>query len=411
MFSPFQNLKLLAKDMSNFLKLILLRYLPRLAKRAFEVKRLKEDASYWSSLEVTCETDAGETKSSSQPRLLIVLPAANVGASPFEPATGNYNYEIFRSSQERYGENAIQVYGPIQSGDWVSECRQIAERVSRDEITHLLFYIESNEARSGLWRWDILAGELFRSSSNVTAIGFLTDGTYELHQIQCSRFEDVYPQSIFIQIDVVPSLKYVKPGRLVGPTFLPISLESITRIEEHILDTAQAPGYELSFIGKLYGYRKKIITSLFNKGLEVAINPQTDKGAINKASYLDYMGALSRSKYTINFARANGTRQKQLKSRILESVLVGSIPVTDDNGLTERILPGRIPFISFKRPLEIAEILAESGSDGPKFEILQRPVPPTGDVGSLACGHFWETLEKGLSGAGLPILNPLSETP
>lgn len=410
MFSPFQNLKLLAKDMSNFLKLILLRYLPRLAKKAFEVKRLRDDASYWSSFEAPRRTDARETKSSSQPRLLIVLPPEDEEPIPFEPAMGNYNYEILRSSQERYGQEAIRVFGPIQSTDWVSECRQIAERVSRDEITHLLFYIESNEAQSGLWRWDVLAGELTRSRSNVTAIGFLTDGTYELHQIQCSRFHDVYPQSLFIQIDVVPSFKYVKPGRLVGPTFLPISLESITRIEEHILDTAQAPGYELSFIGKLYGYRKKIITNLLNKGIEVAINPQTAKGGVNKASYLDYMGALSRSKYTINLARANGTRQKQLKSRILESVLVGSIPVTDDDGLSERILPKGIPFVTFKRPLEITEILAGSSSEGPRLENLRRPVPPTEDVSRLACGHFWETLEKGLSGAGLPSLSPLSET-
>lgn len=397
--------------MSNFLKLILLRYLPGLAKKAFELKRLKEDASYWSSFGIARKTGTGEANSSSKPRLLIVLPQEYEESIPFEPATGNYNYEIFRSSQERYGEDVIEVFPPTNSNDWGSECRLIADRISQDKISHLLFYVESNEAQSGLWRWDILAGELIRSGSDVTAIGFLTDGTYELHQIQCSRFEDVYPQSLFIQIDVVPSFKYVKPGRLVGPTFLPVSLESMARIEEHILDTGVDPGYELSFIGKLYGYRKKIIKTLLNKGLEVAINPQITEGSINKASYLDYMGALSRSRYTINLARANGRRQKQLKSRILESVLVGSIPVTDDNGLAERILPKGIPFISFKRPLEIEEILARRTGEGPRLENLRRPVPPTGDVRRLACGHFWETLEKGLSGAGLPSLSPYSETP
>jgi hypothetical protein len=397
--------------MSKFLKLILLRYLPSLAMKAFAAKRIKEDPGYWSVFKMYRYKVSRGAEAPNRPRLLIVLPAGYDGAVSFEPSTGNYNYELFRSAKERYGGDSIELFPPTKSNDWVSECRLIADRVSRHGITHLLFYIESNEAQSGLWRWDILAGELTRSGSSVTAIGFLTDGTYELHQIQCSRFLDVYPNSVFIQIDIVPSFKYLKPGRLLGPTFLPISLESITRIGKHLRDAPLAPGYELSFIGKLYGYRKRIVKTLLSNGLEVAINPQAATSGTCRASYLDYLSALSRSRYTINFARANGTRQKQLKSRILESVLVGSIPVTDDNGLTERILPKGVPFVSYRRPKEIPKVLAESsGTDGQKLESLQRPAPTPENISRLASGHFWETLEEGLSGAGLPNLAPLSET-
>lgn len=409
MFSPFQNLKLLAKDMSNFLKLVALRYLPWLAKKAFEAKRLQEDASYWASVRTLLNTSSGKCAPPKQPRLLIVLPAECDEPTSFEPATGNYNYELFRSAQERYGVGAIETFRPNKADDWAYTCRKIADRASVYKVSHLLFHIESNEARSNLWRWDMLAGELTRSGSNVTAVGFLTDGTYELHQVQCSRFQDVYPRSIFIQIDVVPSVKYVESGKLLGPTFLPISLESITRIHKHLLSSETGPVNKLSFIGKLYGYRKKIVRALLDKGVPIAVNPQASKGSGGMTSYLDYMGALSRSTYTINFSRANGTRQKQLKSRMLESVLVGSIPLTDDNGLTRRTLPSNIPFLEFKRPLEIAGVL-EGEPDGVKAEpeVLDGTSLSTEPIAGFAASHFWRTLEAGLSSNDFPNLPKMS---
>jgi hypothetical protein len=123
------------------------------------------------------------------------------------------------------------------------------------------------------------------------------------------------------------------------------------------------------------------------------------------------MGALSRSKYTINFSRANGTKQKQLKSRIIESLLVGSIPVTDDNGLSGQVLPLGTPFINFKRPVAIAKILEDhTRQKTSASDIQHNPLRPTEEVERLARSHFWETLEKGLVDAGLPSLSPESET-
>ncbi len=397
--------------MANFLKLLLLRYLPALAKKGFAWKRLREEKSYWASLDKYTQTATKQKTSVEQPRLLIVLPSDNNVVNPFEPATGNYHYEIFRSSQERYGSHSIVAFYTTQNRDWVDECRLIVDKIYSGGITHLLFYIESYEVNLNIWRWDILASELTRSGSNVTAIGFLTDGTYELHQIQCNRFYKVYPHSLFIQIDVLPTSKYVKDGRLVGPTFLPISSATIEHLNEHFLRSESGAFYELSFIGKLYGYRQKTLRQLLKKGLDVTINPQAAQADERNASYLEYMDALRRSKYTINFARANGTRQKQLKSRILESVLVGSIPVTDDDGLTEQILPSGTPFISFKRSSEILDFLdGQTLEQASSLSQDSKSILVSEKVRQFANSHFWETLEKGLSSAGLETLIPRSKT-
>lgn len=353
-----------------------------------------------------------ESKDAKRSRLLIVLPRDYNLETPFAPAAGNYNYEIARSAEERYGVGATDVYFPTQETDWITECRKITERVEETQITHLLFYIESLEVQSGFWRWDILAAELAQTGSNVTVLGFLTDGTYELHQVQCGSFHEIYPRSLFLQIDVSPGTKYLPNGRLVGPTFLPISMESIGRLREQLSKSELEVSYELSFIGKMYGYRKKILRKLLASGLAVSVNPQVNTESGIKATYLEYMNALSRSRYTLNFARANGTRQKQLKSRVLESVLVGSMPVTDDDGLTGRILPASVPFVNFRRPHEIAEILSQTSfHQFPSFGIIHGSSSAKEEVVRLAFGHFWETLEEGLLRAELPPLVQASNSP
>ena len=395
--------------MVKSVKLILLRYLPYLAKKAFNVKRLRQDKSFWESFEYLPKSTSIPRKTGLKPRLLIVFPA-DYDLKTFKPAAGNYHYEIFRSAQEIYGSESIQAHYPLENTDWLVECRLIVDTLHSSEVSHMLFYIESKEGKTNLWRWDILAAELNRSNSNVIAIGFLTDGTYDLHQVQCSRFHDIYHASMFIQIDVPPNSKYVEKGHLVGPTFLPISRTSIDLLEEYFLKSKSNSRYEVSFIGKIYGYRHKIISRLLKKGLHLTINPHIEQNQTDRPSYLSYMDALRRSDYTLNLSRASGTRQKQLKSRILESIIVGSIPITDDEGLTEQMLPEGASFVRFKRPQEILEFLVKqkvvqeldwSASD--KFVLV------SDEIKHFASSKFWKTLEKGLSDAHIPALPPSSK--
>lgn len=396
--------------MTNLVKLLVMRFFPALAKMAYSHKRLREDRAYWGSIDLTSRAEGSSVCPGRKPRLLIVLPANFDTETPFKPALGNYNFEILRSAQERYGIEGVEVFFPSPATDWIQECRMIASQAQKEKISHLLFYIESVEPQSLLWRWDVLAAELVRKSPEVTAIGFLTDGTYELHQIQCNRFQEVFPRSIFVQIDVAPSSKYVSKGRLVGPTFLPISLESIKCLDENLAALESAPKYELSFIGKMYGYRMRVIVKLLKKGLRIAVNPHSSDDIERRASYVEYMQALRVSKYTINFSRANGTRQKQLKSRILESVLVGSIPMTDDDGLASKVLPLGTPILSFARPGEIPLAVHRPRVGGEEsLHAIDNARLRTEEIEKFARSHFWRTLENGLSVARLPPLGPPSD--
>ncbi len=391
--------------MINSVKLLFLRYLPLIARFIYGKKRFREDQDYWSTLETPQAETGMFAEMRGRPRLLIVLPADYDNGSPFEPASGNLHYEIYQSARERYGAEWIEIFHLPKDLDWIDQCRTIVNLTDHHEITHMLFYIESREARSKIWRWDILAAELSRIRSNVIAMGFLTDGTYELHQLQCGRFAEIYSRSMFLQIDVEPSSKYVSEGRLVGPTFLPISLESSNHLYQSFAQTDALPDIELSFVGKLYGYRQKIVKALLEKGVEVVVNPQVTNVNGGKANYFEYMNALRRSAFTMNFARANGTRQKQLKSRILESVLVGSTPITDDNGLSAKVVPSTIPLLSFSRLDEILDLIEERrGNEPSRLGLFQPLLEPASTIRLFAANRFWETLEAGLFEANLPNL-------
>jgi len=392
--------------MINFIKLVFLRYFPSFSKSAYRKKRWAEDRAYWSSLSPGFGLGASTEKGSGSPRLLIIIPPIRESLTEFGPGAGNYFYEIFRSAQDRYGEQNVAFYEISPDKPLDQECRAVAEQLTQHHFSHVLFYIESYEMKSNLWRWDILGSELDNRKSKVAAIGFLTDGTYELHQLQCSRFQEVYSDSIFLQIDIVPSGKYVAKGRLFGPTFLPISRESISRIRSYLNVAEGAESYGLSFIGKIYGYRQVIIRKLSKSGVFASINPHRPENSASDPSYLDYMYALSRSRFTINFARANGTSQMQLKSRMLESALVGTVPLTDDNGLSELVLPKEIPYLKFTRPTEILNIVELSQVTS---HDLPARTPSTSEgmkiIEGIAANHFWETIEGGLLHAGLRALS------
>jgi hypothetical protein len=389
----------------KYLKLILLRYFPEFSKRAYRKSREIEDRAYWSSLPSRVSTISAKESNVKKPRLLIVIPPIEDMMAAFGPGTGNYHYEILRSAQDRYGADNVESHFISTGTPWEQECEEIATEITVKNFSHTLFYIESYERKSNLWRWDILASELAKGKSGITAIGFLTDGTYELHQLQCSRFHEVYSNSIFVQIDVAPTDKYLKKGRLFGPTFLPISQESIKLIRDYLSKSKATERFELSFIGKIYGYRKKIIGELTKSGMNVFVNPHRATNSDSQPGYLEYMDALRRSRFTINFARANGTSQMQLKSRMLESALVGAVPLTDDGGLSVLVLPEEIPYIKFSSPAEIQNVVDKSRDSFPTLT-------PGGYVGvageakidRLASNHFWETLEKGLEESSLKVL-------
>jgi hypothetical protein len=388
----------------NFLKLFLLRCLPGFSKAAYRWKRLLEDQAYWSSSSPGFGPSSNLQGAHKAQRVLVVLPPLQDCSTEFAPGSGNFYYEILRSAQERYGRENVGSIFVSSDTPWERECAKIAEKVAVESFSHLLFYIESIEVKSNIWRWDILGSELIRVDSRVTAIGFLTDGTYDLHQLQCSRFQEVYSNSIFIQIDVAPSHKYVKDKRVFGPTFLPISQESIQHIREY-RSVSTTESYGLSFVGRIHGYRRKVIRDLTESGVSVAVNPHRSSNSDDNPSYLEYMDALRRSRITINFSRSNGTRKKQLKSRILESTLVGSVPLTDDGGLSELVLPAEVPLLKFSNTVDIGNVLHDfQGTWDIKVSASFEGSEQMAVIEKAASNLFWECLEQGLEKSSMALL-------
>ncbi len=387
-------------------KLLVLRNFPRFSKWSYKQKRHFEDKEYWSIPFSASKSDDSPDLMRLDTRILIIVNPLGGGLDDFGPCTGNYFYEIVRSARERYGEQAVGLHVIDREVNWADECQSIAARQVRGNFSHILFHIEMNDHKSRLWRWDILGRELAKSGSGATAIGFMTDGTYQLHQLQCSRFQEIYSKSAFIQIDIVPDSKHFGVDNLFGPTFLPISLETISLLERSFATSVSKEIYDLSFIGRIYGYRARILRKLQASGIKISINPHKSGSSNAHPSYMEYMDALRRSKLTINFARANGTRQLQLKSRVIESAIAGTVVLTDDNGLSDLVLTDEPGVIRFTKPSDVLGIL-ERVSKTPRLG--QGPSSHSESILVVATGHFWMTLERGLRSSRLPFLIPNSK--
>ena len=95
--------------------------------------------------------------------------------------------------------------------------------------------------------------------------------------------------------------------------------------------------WDVSFIGVLYPYRVDALEELRRRGVKVAVNPHRNDNAtdyrstkVDQPAWLDYMAALAASRLTINFSQSNAGPVQQLKTRVIEGMLAGTVVVTDD---------------------------------------------------------------------------------
>jgi hypothetical protein len=368
--------------------------MPSTSSQLFKLKRVIEDPVFWIS-GINSRFPLGlkhepEIENQVRASLLIIIPPGQSEKNIFGPGLGNYYFELFKSAEEIFGQEYVATYFLDNSKSFESEVSNLLRVIRGSRIERVLFHIESIDAGKGFWRWDILASALSSLTRKVGAIGFMTDGAYPLHQLFCKRFLDIHSNSCFIQIDRKPDSLYLPDGRLVGPTFLPISNASVDILVQGASGAGRGQKTELTFIGKIYDYRESELSVIQESGLHVEINPQNSGDSPTKAAYGDFFRALVESKFTLNFSRASGVSKPQLKSRMLESRLAGSVPVTDDRELNSVFFDEGRDFIAFESLGEVAGKIGswtDSGEGAAEWFVSTR----FAEVRALAQRNFWDT--------------------
>jgi hypothetical protein len=377
------------------LKGFVLSKFPRVSIQLFALKRLLEDSKVLSrkSLSMMISPEPLETQSTKQDtnKLLIIVPQEQSVDGSFGPALGNYHFELFKSYEEVFGEGNVSVYFIDSSKSFELHVSEILHVILKSKIDRVLFHIEGLDFRKGIWRWDLLAIGLNSIDRPVKAIGYMTDGAYPLHQLFCHRFLKIYPDSCFVQIDRKPDYLYLPAEKLLGPTFLPISNASLEILVKDAALNGQRGKTELSFIGKVYGYRASELAVLTDAGIRVSINPQSSESIGKRSSYIGYFRALFDSRFTLNFSRANGVSKPQLKSRMLEARLAGCIPITDNRDLNSIFFKEGRDYIFFESQDEISGgIRAWTEEEGIDWFSTKR----FAEIRNLAQRSFWDLITK-----------------
>jgi len=191
----------------------------------------------------------------------------------------------------------------------------------------------------------------------------------------------------------------------VGPVNMPMSTASMDLIRQRCAGVEKQ--WDVSFIGVLYPHRVDALEKLRSRGVDVALNPHRMDDARDYASttadqpsWLDYMGALAASRMTINFSQSNARPVQQLKTRVIEGMLAGTVVVTDDVDRTSRFFSPGVDYRYFRDLDALPDVISQALAEPGILAESAAAVRPRAE--SLANRGFWDAIDAGLRKRSLP---------
>jgi hypothetical protein len=341
-----------------------------------------------------------------RPPHIIVVSPEGPSFDSWRPGTRNLYFEAWLSARERFGEDSVSVLD-VPEGQpprvWHSQLRDLAHDVS---ATHILMHMESDPGSSDKWTWD----EFWNSAAQEwdgALLGVAFDSAYDLVTMKLRRLARMSPN--FMAVDICTPLDdvLVRGRTEVGPVKMPVSNESLRLVESRIADVTKS--YDVSFIGALYPYRTALISRLESMGISVAVNPHRQdvthdfqSSRRNQPEWLDYMAGLAGGEMTINFSRSSAGEFEQLKTRVLEATLAGTVLLTDDVNSTSRFFVPEREYAHFETIEDLPGVVQEWLSDRTRLDGAR--VAAQARARLLAENSFWDGISKGLDLRQLPQL-------
>jgi hypothetical protein len=351
----------------------------------------------------TASHKKGESYAST--RVVIAVPRSDYESTAWKPGGGNYCFELMASATERYGDDAVSIFAlddDAPYGAWQTSLIRYLEDI---KATHCVAFVESDPAQAGPWHWNEFAARARRAWGG-TFVGVLTDGAYLLHQARATRFRRAFPRSVFVAIDVTSAALagYVPPHTIYGPCFLPISDSSVEALCPPESASTDQREFDIVFVGKVYPNREAFLEELRASGLRVGVNPHRTDPLV-RPDFAGYVNGLRQGHFTVNLSEAGGTSVHQLKSRMLEGPLFGTIVCTDEEQLARRFFDGD-EFVFFDSAQSLKAAIIPILDDPRQLERMRTAAQSR--AGALAGASFWESVETGIRANGLNSLRPQS---
>ena len=333
---------------------------------------------------------------------LIVIPQDGPGTATWHEAGGNFLFEVTQSAREYLGVDRVSVLAMGETESIPDFHARAVRTIVGEGATHVLAQVEA-DPWAGAWNWDVLLTGL-RQRWDGVLLGMMFDSGFQWLRARSRHLARLSPNYVHVDICVPMSGRLVSGRPEIGPVSMPISNATLAAIDAAIQQdsSAQDHRYDVSFIGALYPYRVELLERMRAAGIDVAVNPHRSdvtrdfaESRANQPTYLDYMRALERSRMTINFSRASSGSEQQLKTRVLEATVMGSVLLTDDVDRTDRyFIPGE-EYIPFADPRELPEITSALLADPQRLaEISTRA---RARARTINVTSFWCGIDQGLA--------------
>jgi hypothetical protein len=262
-------------------------------------------------------------------KLLILVPSDF--SKPWKAGSGNFFFEIYASAKDYFPNSRVELLFIEESSvDWISEVVQVV--LKNPNISIVALIEKDPNTRDNQWNFDRLIIEM-RPFWNGLLIGILFDSVWPIFLARANLLAKMDSGTLLVSID--RSIKSALPFQAFtcGPLLLPISSESVDYINKHLQGSVKKR--DVSFVGKLYPSREYRVSS-YQKAIP-NLNYHSESN-IERLDYIDYLRILKESQFTLNLARANAQSIFQLKCRILEASLVGSIIISDERKYISKYL-------------------------------------------------------------------------
>ena len=346
-------------------------------------------------------------KQSHRSAKLLIVPQEGLGFDSWRSGTRNFYYEAWRTAADLMGSDNVSVFHVDRGEDSRSWIPRLLDEVQDLGVTHILCHIESDPgSESTSWSWDLAWAELLRTWDGVL-LGVMFDSAYRWLTVRSRRLARMSSRFMLVDICMPMDGALVSGRPEVGPVNMPLSRVSLNLLQDRLGDSQQS--WDVTFIGALYPYRIELLEAVKSQGIRVAVNPHHTSDArdyesarLDQPEWLDYMSALSKSRLTLNFAKSNAADVYQLKTRVLEAMIAGTVLVTDDNDRTERFFRPGVDYLQFTGVEDLPAVIDEALKDPAALTVMAQRARERAE--GLALRGFWEAIEAGLQRRQLPSL-------
>ena len=336
---------------------------------------------------------------------VLVVPQEGPDFDSWAPGRWNFYFEVWQTAIERLGADRVSFLDVARGESWESWVPRLVALAHETEATHIITHIESDPgSESSTWHWDVAWAELLRSWDGVL-LGVMFDSAYFWIRAQSRRLARMSPR--FVVVDIcMPMDGSMRRGRPeVGPVNMPVCATSLELVRDRCSSIQKM--WDVSFIGVLYPYRVDALEELRRRGVKVAVNPHRNDNAtdyrstkVDQPAWLDYMAALAASRLTINFSQSNAGPVQQLKTRVIEGMLAGTVVVTDDVDRTSRFFSPGADYRYFRDLDALPDVISQALAEPGILAESAAAVRPRAE--SLANRGFWDAIDVGLRRRSLP---------